>query len=405
MRVIIVGAGISGLTLALELDSIGIECQLFEATAELRELGVGLNLMPHAVSRLAALGLEDDLARVAVSAGEWAYFNRFGQLILTRPAGRLAGRAYPHFSIHRADLQGVLYSAVIDRLGEDAVVMGRRFNRLEQSSRQVKAFFDTADGSSAASTEGDLLIGCDGVHSAVRAQLYPGEGPPLYSGITMWRGVTRFEPFLSGATLAQVGWLRPGRMVIYPIRPAIDENGHQLINWVSNIELPHRPLQDWGHVGRLEDFIEVYDDWHFDWLDVSALIRGADFVLEYPMIDREPLERWTFGRVTLLGDAAHPMLPLGGNGAAQSILDAEALRRQFQAVKDPTQALEAYERDRRPASTGVVMASRNSPSGTLVREVESRSGDKPFKEISDVITETELMEIVNAFEVVSGDRD
>jgi 2-polyprenyl-6-methoxyphenol hydroxylase-like FAD-dependent oxidoreductase len=169
-----------------------------------------------------------------------------------------------------------------------------------------------------------VAIACDGINSAIRKQFFPDEGEPRYSGVNMWRGVTGWKPILSGASMVRAGWLVHGKMVIYPIRPA-GADGLQLVNWVAEIETPNYRKRDWNRSGSFDDFIGAFADWHFDWLDVPAFIRAADSVLEFPMVDQDPLPRWSFDRITLLGDAAHPMVPRGSNGAGQAILDARAL--------------------------------------------------------------------------------
>src|SRR6478735_5818057 len=285
--VVIVGAGIGGLTLALCLERAGIACRVYEAAAEMAPLGVGINVLPHASAEFDRLGVLGELERRAVVTREGAFFNRFGQHIYSEPAGRWAGHDQPQLSIHRADLHAVLLAAATERIGADRIVFGH---------------------------------GCDGIHSVVRKQLYPEEGPPRWSGVNMWRGVVPHAPFLSGATMVRAGWLSVGKMVIYPIRNDIDGSGRQLVNWVAELECAEPVQRDWNARGSLDDFLPSFADWRFDWLDVAALIRSTETVLAYPMVDQDPLPRWSFGRITLLGDAAHPMYPRGSNGAGQAIL-------------------------------------------------------------------------------------
>ncbi|MGA7806584.1 flavin-dependent oxidoreductase, partial [Bradyrhizobium sp.] len=324
-EVIIVGAGIGGLTLGLALHQAGMPCRIFESVPELRAVGVGINLLPHATRELAALGLEAALSRVAIETSDATFFNRFGQLIYQEPLGRAAGYHHPQFSIHRGDLQMVLVEAFRARLGSDRLVTNRHCLGVEQDDSGVTVTFsDEPGGAGCFTARGKVAIACDGINSAIRRQFFPQEGDPRYSGVNMWRGVTRWQPILSGASMIRAGWLSHGKMVIYPIRAA-DSDGLQLVNWVAEIETPNYRKRDWNRTGRLDDFIGAFENWHFDWLDVPALIRAADSVLEFPMVDQDPLPRWSFGRVTLLGDAAHPMVPRGSNGAGQAILDARAL--------------------------------------------------------------------------------
>ncbi len=403
MEVIIVGAGIGGLTLALTLHEAGIASRVFEAASEIRPVGVGINILPHATRELSRLGLEPSLARVAVSTRESAFFNRFGQLIYREPAGRDAGYEWPQFSIHRGDLQRVLLDAVIERLGRDALVTDARCVGVETSAHGATVRLVTgSSGEALAAQSADVVVACDGLHSAIRKQLHPDEGEPLYSGVNMWRGVSVWKPFLSGASMVRAGWLATGKMVIYPIRNDVDGAGRQLVNWVAEIETPKHHQRDWNRRGRLEDFIAAFEDWHFDWLDVPALIRGAESILEFPMIDQDPLPWWTRGRVTLLGDAAHPMVPRGSNGAGQAILDARALTEALVAHRDPEEALAAYESKRREATAAVVRTNRVNPPDAILREVYERTGDKPFANIDDVIGAAELKAMSEGYKRIAG---
>lgn len=403
VQVAIIGAGIGGLVLALELHRAGISCRLYEAAPEIHPLGVGINVLPHATAVLGALGLEQALAQVAVATRESVFYNRFGQFIHSEPSGRHAGYDSPQFSIHRGDLQKVLLNAVLERLGTDAVHTDHRCDSVEQDDAAASIHFTrTSDGTPLPPVRADVVIACDGVHSAIRKQFYPEEGEPRYSGVTMWRGVTVAKPFLTGASMVRAGWLASGKMVIYPIRNNVDADGNQLINWVAEIETPQRARRDWTREGQLEDFFDVFKDWEFDWLDVPALIQGAETVLEYPMVDQDPLPRWTFGRVTLLGDAAHPMVPRGSNGAGQAILDAHRLAALLAETADPVLALSEYEAERLPRTSAVVLTNRIAPPDTIVREVWERTGDQPFDRIENVISSEELTAISRRYQQVAG---
>ena len=403
MGVIIVGGGIGGLTLALTLDRAGIPSRVFESAPEIRPLGVGINLLPHATRELAALGLEDELAKVAVTTREAVFYNRYGQLIHHEPLGRDAGYAWPQFSIHRGDLQSVLLAACQERIGADRVHTGWRCTGVEQDAAGATAHFcDATSGAAMPSQRGAAVVGCDGLHSAIRKTLHPGEGEPLYSGVNMWRGVTRWPPFLSGSSMVRAGWLETGKMVIYPIRDSADARGTQLINWVAEIKTPSYRTRDWNRPGELSDFIGAFEDWHFDWLDVPAFIRAADAILEFPMIDQDPLPWWSSGRVTLLGDAAHPMVPRGSNGAGQAILDARALAHCLTENVDTAEALQAYEVARLAATSAVVIANRTNPPDAILREVYLRTGDRPFDRIDDVISRDEIMALSDGYKRVAG---
>ena len=392
--ILILGGGIGGLTLALTLHARGLPCRVFEGVPEFKPLGVGINMMPHALRELTRLGLEPELRRHGVEAREFAYFNRHGQAIFAEPCGRFAGYEYPHFSIHRADLHKVLYEAVCARLRPDAVALGHRCTGVEQDARGVTVRFEGAPPQS-----GGIAIACDGFHSAVRRQFYPDEGPPQFGGINMWRGVTRRKPFLTGASVTRVGTVDRGKMVIYPVRQFDD--GTQLINWNTEQPRPDHKPNSWATPGRIEDFIQPFADWRFDWLDIPQLISDADFIIEYPMVDRDPVERWTFGRVALMGDAAHPMYPRGGNGGAQAILDAECLARLLAETDDAPTALAAFERERLDVVNRIVLTNRTQPPDTIIETVERLTGGQPFERIEDVIDPAELAAISDRYKDVA----
>jgi 2-polyprenyl-6-methoxyphenol hydroxylase-like FAD-dependent oxidoreductase len=401
--VIIIGAGIGGLTLALALHRSGLPCRVYEAAPEIKGLGLGINILPHAMRELAALGLEDALAAVAVTTREAVFYNRFGQLVYSEPLGRHAGYEWPQFSIHRGDLQAVLLDACVRRIGADRVLTGWRCARVEQDSDGVTVRFDrAATGEALPPRRGALVVGCDGVHSVVRKQLYPDERDPIYTGVNMWRGATWWPPFLTGASFVRAGWLESGKMIIYPIRNRRDAGGRQLVSWVGEFYTPKYKLRDWNRAGDLKDFIHVFEDWKFDWLDVPGMIRSTETILEYPMVDQEPLPRWSFGRVTLLGDAAHPMVPRGSNGAGQAILDARALADCLARCADPVEALRQYEAERLEATASVVRMNRTNPPDAILREVYTRTGDRPFKNIDDVISREELVALSQGYARVAG---
>jgi len=395
--VLIIGGGVTGLTLALSLHEAGIPCRVFEAATELKWLGVGINLLPHAVRELTELGLADRLERHAVLTREMCFYNRYGQFVYKEPRGRHAGYDWPQFSIHRGELHRVLVEAVRERLGPDAITLGARCEALEQDGDSATVRF--ADRPLA---RGAVAIACDGIHSAVRGQLYPGEGPPVYTGINMWRGVTRWKPYLSGESFVQCGWLDVGKIVVYPIAKELDAQGRQLVNWTAEIRSPRNVQADWNLNGRLEDFLPTFESFRFEWLDVAEMLRSAEVVLEYPMVDREPLPRWTQGRVTLAGDAAHPMVPRGANGAAQGILDARTLAGCLARGREPVAALRAYEDARRKSANEVVLASRSISPDTILRVVHERTGDKPFERVGDVVSEAELAALMEKYKRVAG---
>lgn len=403
MHLIIVGGGIGGLTMALAAHHVGITCDVYESVPEIKPVGVGINILPHASRFLCeSLGLEEGLSKLAVLTKEAIFFNRFGQKIYSEPSGRLAGYDWPQFSIHRGDLQMALLADFLKKIGSEHLHLGLECIRVDETTG--KAYFKKAKSDDATEivVVGDAVIACDGVHSVIRKQLHPTEGKPLYSGVNMWRGVTRGKSFLSEASMVRAGWLTQGKMVIYPIRNNIDGQGTQLINWVAEVETPNHLERDWNKQGKIEDFIGAFEDWQFDWLDVPAMIRSADSILEFPMIDQDPLPFWSRGKVTLLGDAAHPMYPRGSNGAGQSILDAQSLAKFLSSESDVERALKLYEDVRLEATGNVVKMNRTNPPDAILREVWERTNDQPFNHIDDVISQAELEAITQRYKNVAG---
>ncbi|MBU7443529.1 flavin-dependent oxidoreductase [Paraburkholderia fungorum] len=400
-EVAIIGAGNGGLTLALALHEAGINCRVYEAVPELKPLGVGINILPHATGVLGRLGANEALAKISISTQNAAFFNQYGQHIYTEALGTNAGYATPQFSIHRGELQLALLKIVQGRLGDDAVVMDRRCVGADTAGDESHVHFENRAGERF-TVKASVAVSCDGLHSALRKQFYPDEGAPNYTGINMWRGAINWTPFLDGATFARAGALTSdtGKMVIYPIRNNPD--GTQLVNWVAEIESPQPAQRDWNKQGNLDDFFPVFNDWHFDWLDVAKMIESTENILVFPMVDQDPLPHWTRGRLTLLGDAAHPMVPRGSNGAGQAIMDAEYLTACFVERGVGPEALEAYDRERVRATGNVVLTNRKAPPDKILQVVHERTGGKPFASIEDVISQDELREITSSYKAVAG---
>lgn len=407
MKIVIAGAGIGGLTAAMCLHRAGHDVQVYEAVSELRPLGVGINIQAGAVRILCNLGLEPALAATAIETRELRYANRHGQTIWADPRGRHAGLPWPQFSIHRGELQMILFNAAREMLGANRIRLGRRIARFAQHHGKVTAHFVDRDGMPAENAEADLLIGADGIHSAVRAHFYPDEGPPKWQGILMWRGVTVGKPYLGGNTMVQAGHHNQ-KFVCYPISRAHAERGEALINWICDLymgdgALPSR--EDWNKPGRLEDFLPRFADWNFGWLDVPDVIRNAHTILEFPMIDRDPLPRWSHGRITLLGDAAHPMYPIGSNGASQAILDGEAITQELAVGDDPEKALRRYEERRLPPTARIVESNRRKGIDVMLDIVEQRA-PQGFTDLESVLPADELEKIVGDYKkLVTQDRE
>ncbi len=396
MRVLIAGGGIGGLVTALSLHACGIEAEIFESASEIRPLGVGINILPHAARELIELGLKDQLDSNAVATRELVYANRFGQTVWREDRGLAAGYRWPQYSIHRGTLHLLLFQAARERLGADRVQTGARATGFAQDETGVTLHL--ADGRTA---RGDLLIGADGIHSTIRAHFHPNEGPPRWNGCILWRATCVAPAFLTGATMVQAGH-HDQKFVTYPIADLPD--GMRLTNWIAERRLSPDHVwarEDWNRAGRIADILPWFQDWQFGWLDVPGLIRAAESVYEFPMVDRDPLERWTHGRVTLLGDAAHPMYPIGSNGASQGIVDARALAYALATQPVGRAALAAYETARRPATAALVAATRGLGPDQVLELAHDRAPDG-FDDIESVIPLAERQEIAAHFKRLAG---
>jgi 2-polyprenyl-6-methoxyphenol hydroxylase-like FAD-dependent oxidoreductase len=396
IQVIVVGGGVGGLTLGLMLHARGIACTIYEASPRLRELGVGVNVLPSAVTELASLGILPQLDEVAVRTRELIYTNHFGQEIWREPRGLDAGYRMPQLSVHRGRLHSVLRDAVIDRLGRTALHTGHVFTAFAQDDVAITAHFVRLPEGSRTTVSGDVLVGCDGIHSAVRRQLYPSEGGLAWNGVMMWRGATVADGFLDGRTMVVAGG-SSDKLVLYPIAPHRD--GMQLINWVVTHRMgdgsePPPRREDWNRHGMLAELLPHARRLTTPHVDLVKLVTGTAAFYEYPMVDRDPLPRWSYGRVTLLGDAAHPMYPVASNCVSQAILDARCLADRLASSERHSAALAAYESDRLPRTSEIARASRRGGPEGVIDEVERRAPGG-FEDIDSVLSHAERKAIVS----------
>jgi 2-polyprenyl-6-methoxyphenol hydroxylase-like FAD-dependent oxidoreductase len=398
VKAIIVGGGVGGLTTALMLHARGIAVELYEQADAIRELGVGINTLPHAISELAELGLLGDLDRVAIRTHELIYANRFGQEVWREPRGTHAGFSVPQFSIHRGRLQSVIHDAVLARLGPGAIRTGCRLAAFASDEGGVTARFFDRDDRHVCSARGDVLIGADGIHSVVRSRLFPAEGPPAWNGRVLWRGATDWPMFLDGRSMIIAGGMS-AKLVLYPIAEGSAPD-RRLTNWaivaaIGNAGPPPR-REDWSRRARraeMEPFIAKFAIPH---VDARGLIEATAEAWEYPMCDRDALPRWSHGRVTLLGDAAHPMYPVGSNGASQAILDARCLADQLVTAECPAHALAAYEAERLPLTAALVTSNRSGGPEGVIDAIEALAPDG-FPDVEAVLPYAEREAIVRGY--------
>jgi len=402
----IVGGGIGGLVTALKLHREGISVKVFESVETIKALGVGINLLPHSVRVLTELGLAEELEQTGLPTAELMYVNKFGQKIWQEDRGNNAGYKWPQYSIHRGRLQMLLLKAVKDQLGEEAVLTGHHLTSFENEANGVAAHFENKKtGESLGTYRADILIAADGIHSVVRKFFYPNEGLPKYSGRILWRGITEATPYLTGRSMIMAGY-QDQKFVAYPICPDTAAKGSSLVNWIAELNVDTMPDRaDWNKEIDKEKFAPAFKNWDFGWLNVPKIIEEAEAVYEFPMVDRDPLPQWTFGRITLLGDAAHPMYPIGSNGASQAILDADALGQVIVEQQDAETTLKAYEALRREATANIVLTNRQNGPEAVMQIVEDRAPNG-FANLDDVISYTELEEIANRYKKIAGfDRE
>jgi 2-polyprenyl-6-methoxyphenol hydroxylase-like FAD-dependent oxidoreductase len=401
MKVIVVGGGISGLTMAMSLHQIGVPVRVYEAVREVTPLGVGINVQPNAVRELTELGLGEDLAGLGIATEALRFFNKFGQPVWSEPRGRAAGFSWPQYSLHRGRLQVMLAEATRARIGADNLRTGHVFQKFVARGDKVVATFVDRSGEVIAEDEADILVGADGIHSAVRRQFYPNEGEPHYNGQILWRAAVETEPFLGGATMIIAGHFHR-RIVAYPVAPGA-QPGKLLTNWIAQmtVETKAPPREDWNRKVEKDRFIDAFNDWRFDWLDFPKLVDATDEIFEFPLVDRHPVERWSFGRVTLIGDAAHPMQPTGSQAGSQAIVDARMLTAALLAERDPVAALAAYDAKRRPPMNDITLRNRTFGPEAAMQLAEERA-PQGFKNIDDVIPRAELETISRSFQQAAG---
>lgn len=401
MKILIAGGGIGGLTAALCLNKKGFRVRVFESVDEIKPLGVGINLLPHCVRVLTDLGLLEKLERNSVETKELVYANRHGQFFWKEPRGRFAGYKWPQLSIHRGTLHMLLLDEVRKTIGSENLFTGCHLETFEQTSGSVKAvFINKSSGTRVHEETGDLLIGADGINSVVRKILYPQEAGVVYSGNVLYRGTTIMKPYLSRASMAMIGSMKQ-KMVVYPIGQP-DAEGNQLTNWVANVREGDKnqlTVRDWNRQVDADRLLKLYANWTYNWIDVPYMIRHSSGIFEFPMSDRDPLDRWTFGRVTLLGDAAHPMYPIGSNGASQAILDAEALADVVATQHNTDAPLKGYDEARVEATTRVVLQNRKKGPDSIMDLMEERFPDG-FRE--EEIPYDELRDIMEHYKKIAG---
>jgi 2-polyprenyl-6-methoxyphenol hydroxylase-like FAD-dependent oxidoreductase len=403
LPVLIAGGGIGGLSVALTLQQIGVPCVVLESVATLQPLGVGINLQPNAVRELYELGIgPEQLDGIGLQAQEWALVGLNGNDVYSEPRGVLAGYRWPQYAVHRGQFQGLLYRAAIERLGADAVRTGHRVTGYRRHDDGVTARVRTRDDREI-EIEGALLIGCDGLHSAVRAQMHPNQPPIQWGGAIMWRGTTPGVPIRSGAAFVGLGTHRH-RVVFYPISQPDPRTGLATINWIAEITVDNSAGWgdgDWNKKVAIDAFIHHFESWNYDWLDVPALLRGAEEVFEYPMIDRDPVPTWVDGHVALLGDAAHPMYPTGSNAGSQAIIDARVLGAAMLEHGVTSEALRSYDAQLCEPISAVVLRNRGAGPFGLLNLLDERCGGV-FDDIDEVIPAAERDEFMSRYKAAAG---
>ena len=398
----IVGAGPAGLIAALQLHKRGITPRIYESVAELKPLGVGVDIKPYGVQELDGIGLREEFESISVDAQESLFFNHHGQEIYAELCGTHMGYIYPQRFVHRGYLQMMLYRAVLDRLGADAVVQGARTVSYDTDEHGATLHLEHRDGTTS-EVRADVVIAADGIKSTVRRQMHPESADPKYSGITMWRGTTIMEPYKTGGTILHIGDPRIASMIVYPIADDFEGTGKTLVNWVVEATREQvQSVEDWNQQGTVDEILPNFDTTELPFLDVQQMLRDAHEVLLFPLIDHDPLDGWIDGRVVLLGDAAHAMYPRGGNGVCQAFVDARVIAEALATTDDPDEAIRSYEAERLEPVNRLVLANRGEAYEVIRRMVAERTDGKPFLDIEQVLPLAEADAIFSRYHSLVG---
>jgi 2-polyprenyl-6-methoxyphenol hydroxylase-like FAD-dependent oxidoreductase len=403
LDIAIIGAGPAGLATALRLHQQGFRPKIYEAATALRPLGVGIDVKPYGTKEVTEVGLLEEFRNISVEARESIFYTRYGQEIYGEKCGKHMGYEHEQRFVHRGTFQMMLFDAVIERLGPESVVLGARCKGFTQDRHGVTIQFEPRVGDAPTEVRTDTLIGVDGIKSVIRKQLLPESTRSHYSGITLWRGVTLMKPFKSGGTILHIGDpIAQGSLIVYPIRDDEDGRGNTLVNWVVEQNGQPETIEDWNQKVTPDEIAHKFDQCKLDFLDVGKMIRNAREVYLFPLIDHDPLPQWSFGRVTLLGDAAHAMYPRGGNGVCQALVDTRVIAEKLATVSDPVQALKQYEAERRMMVNRIVVANRGEGPEVVRRIVEERSGGKPFDDIEKIFPLAEADAIFKEYHRMAG---
>ena len=402
-KVIIAGGGIGGLTLALTLHQIGVPFLVLETSHTMRPLGVGINIQPNAVRELFELGLTSEvLGTIGVPAKEWALVGLNGREVYSEKRGLDAGYNWPQFAAHRGELLMLLYRTLIERAGAESVMLDARVDKyLKRPSGEVDVSVRGSDGSRF-QISGRLLIGADGIHSAVRAQMHPDQPPIHWGGAIMWRGTVRAKPLRTESSFIGLG-THQHRMVIYPIsKPSAD--GTVLTNWIAELTVDRNEGwlgNNWFKEVPIESFAHHFESFRYDWLDVPTMLNKSECGYMNPMIDRDPVATWIDGPVALMGDAAHAMYPTGSNGASQAIVDARVIGAAILTRGLTPDALKLYDNQLCKKVSELVLRNRLAGPFGLLDILNDRCGGV-FENIDTIIPLEERNEFMSKYKAAAG---